>query len=120
MSQQFENKIIDKYKKICQPTFFKKFHGGRFQSNFPDTLFVTDDHARFIEFKVSDKLKVPWRKFRLGQHLECLKMAASGLDVKYGIYVKETGRLYFIPIFMVKEEEGVKISENLEGLCVLR
>lgn len=91
--------------------WFRKLHGNRYQSGLPDIIWIDRGVVRFLEFKVSDGPKVPWKKFRLNQHLTMLQMAKHGANVKYVIYIKETGTFHMVDPQQVTEEKGVDLRD---------
>jgi hypothetical protein len=105
----------DAYRKFSKEHkgWFKKLHGNKFQAGLPDVIWLCKgSEPKFLEFKICDRPKVPWSKFRLNQHLTMLQMVAESADVFYVIYVKSEGRFLFVRPEEVIEEKGVDLTDR--------
>ena len=88
-----------------------KFHGGRFQSDLPDTMVVgRGGEIRLIEFKIVDGMTLPWAKCRLGQHLMMLGLEKRHVDVWYWVWSREASAFYAIPPNFICEGETFDFS----------
>lgn len=104
-----ETDAYTRFKK-SRPGWFKKLHGNRYQSGLPDIIWIHEGVTRFLEFKISDGLVVPWRKFRLNQHLTMREMSSHGAKVFYVIFVRENEKFYAVNPTAVVEEKGIDLS----------
>jgi hypothetical protein len=106
-----ETQAIALFRRQYSGGFWQKLHGGRYQSNLPDILWIKDGITRFLEFKIVDGDVLPWAKCRLGQHLTMRKMLSEGATVGYVVYsCRQKGFFWVSPLRVVEGESTILLT----------
>lgn len=104
-----ETQAIAKFKRKFPGDLFYKLHGGRYQSSLPDIIWIRDNRAYFVEFKVVDNMALHWSKCRLAQDLTLKQMRKKYDDVFYVVYSKRNDAFYRVNPEDVEEDKGVDV-----------